>query len=83
MAIEANARSHDLIRRIIHHILVVVAGAIAVTWSWNTIVPELSGLAEFRFAEGLSIAVLAYLLGALFESGRQLVTRHANHRENR
>lgn len=83
MSIDANTRTHDLIRRTINHVLLVVAGAIAVTWSWNTTVPELSGLAEFRFAEGLSIAVLAYLLGALFESGRQLVARHADHRANR
>lgn len=75
MTLEHNERSHGhtLVRRFAVTTIVVVSGAIAATWSWNTIVPDLAGLAEFRFAEGLSIAILTLLLGALFETGRRLV----------
>jgi len=51
----------------------LIAGAIAFTWSWNTILPDLAGLPRFRFAEGLSISILALLLGALFAAGQRLV----------
>lgn len=75
MTLEHDARldGRDLVRRLALATIIVVCGAIATTWSWNTIVPDLSGLAEFRFAEGLSIAILALLMGALFETGRRLV----------
>lgn len=50
----------------------VLAGAVAATWAWNTIVTDLAGLARFRFAEGLAIALATVLFGALFETGRAL-----------
>ena len=53
--------------------ILLVVGAITATWAWNTIVPDLSGLARFRFVEGLSVAIAAMLFGALFETGRNMV----------
>jgi hypothetical protein len=63
--------------------VLLLACAASVTWAWNTIVPELSGLARFRFSEGLSLAVTTLLVGAVFEAGRCLVgeparSRHAS-----
>jgi len=67
-------RSRD--RSLMHGTLaalgLLAAGAIAVTWSWNTIVPDLTGLARLRFAEGLSLACLALVSGALFGTGQRL-----------
>ncbi len=72
--------SHEVLSKgqaLTWHILFIaglfVVGAIAVTWAWNTIVPDLVGVSRFRFSEGLSVAILAFALGALFEAGRRLV----------
>lgn len=54
-------------------LLSLLAGGIATTWAWNTTVPELTALGRIRFAEGLSIAALVLLVGALLEVGRGIV----------
>ena len=76
MTNEARLRDYRPLRRLTVAALMVV-GAIAVTWSWNSIVPDLSGMAHFRFAQGLSVAVTACFLGALFEAGRRFVATGA------
>lgn len=70
------ARTHKsgLMQKLTLTGVLLLAGAASVTWAWNTIVPELSGLARFRFVEGLSLAVTTLLGGALFEAGRRLVS---------
>jgi hypothetical protein len=70
---ERKSGTHDLLRRLLHVAGLAVVGAIAVTWAWNTVMPNVSGLARFRYAEGLSIALLTVFVGALFESGRRLL----------
>jgi hypothetical protein len=75
MPYESRPRRHDLWRNLFLVALVAIGGAIAVTWAWNTTVPGLSGLARMRFAEGMSLAILVLFVGALFESGRRLVSR--------
>ena len=73
MSNEVRSKGHALTWRMLSIAGLFVIGAIAVTWAWNTIVPDLVGLSRFRFSEGLSVAILAFALGALFEAGRQLV----------
>lgn len=75
-------RTHrrGLIQRLTLIAVLLLACAASVTWTWNTIVPELSGLARFHFAEGLSIAVTMLLIGALFETGRCVVSSNAQFR---
>jgi hypothetical protein len=68
---------HDLMRSTVLFSVLLLAGATAVTWAWNTILPDYAGLAPFRFAEGISIAIGTLLLGALFETGRGLAARFA------
>ncbi|MCC2113312.1 MAG: hypothetical protein KDJ16_14855 [Hyphomicrobiales bacterium] len=67
---------HDHDRGVFHGVLLltglILAGAIAVTWGWNTIVSQIGEPAGFRFAEGLAVATMAVLAGALFEAGRRL-----------
>ena len=63
---------HGLAARAILATALLLAGAVAATWAWNTVVTELAGLARFRFAEGLAIALATVLFGALFEIGRAL-----------
>lgn len=70
-----NDRRHarGLARRLTLAAVLLLACAASLTWSWNTIVPELTGLARIRFAEGFSIALTLLLAGALFEAGRRLL----------
>ncbi|MCP4082829.1 MAG: hypothetical protein GY743_21590 [Planctomycetaceae bacterium] len=74
MTHSTHSRDHNLIHRILIAAGLLVVSAIAVTWSWNTIVPELSGLARIRFVEGFSITLTVLLLGTLFEAGRRLIS---------
>ena len=67
---KSKTKTHRLMYRIFVGTGLVIAGAIAVTWAWNTIVPDLTGLSRFRFAEGLAIAILMLIMGALFSAGR-------------
>lgn len=70
-----NAPTHNrgFLQKLTVAVVLLLACAASVTWAWNTIVPELSGLARFRFAEGLPLAVTTLLVGAVFEAGRRLV----------
>jgi hypothetical protein len=52
--------------------ILVCACAVSITWAWNTVITDVSGLARVRFAEGLAIAVSILLTGAVFEAGRRL-----------
>ena len=70
---EHKSGTHDVLRRLLYVAGLALVGAIAVTWAWNTVMPNVSGLARFRYAEGFSIAMLMVFAGALFESGRQLL----------
>ena len=76
MMIEGHSKGHKIVVQAVQFSALLIAGAIAFTWSWNTIVPDLSGLPRVQFAEGLSISTLTVCLGALFALGQKLVTKN-------
>jgi len=73
MTREIMSRGHKVMRRTLFAIGLNLIGAIVVTWAWNTVVPDLSDLQRFRFAEGLAIAVLIFMTGLLFGTGWKFV----------
>jgi hypothetical protein len=76
MEMKALAERHRSYRR---HRLGRLSGAIAatlalgvvVTWSWNTIVPELASGPEIRFKHALALLALTAAAGWLLRGGRR------------
>jgi hypothetical protein len=57
------------------HLFGVIAATLAlgvvVTWSWNTIVPELAAGPEIRFKHALALLALTAAAGWLLRGGRR------------
>jgi hypothetical protein len=58
--------------------LAVIAAAIAILWSWNTLAVDLFALPQMQFRHALAVIVLAGLLGTVISFGaRHRPGRHS------